>query len=81
MCTTWHQSPDFVSFVMEALNNAHSDSMSPTSCGMHEDLFWRWELKASWQEIATDVPGSPECRSDVKPQDLHIPTCTNMQNS
>ncbi|KAM3870203.1 E3 ubiquitin-protein ligase rfwd3.L [Diretmus argenteus] len=30
---------------MEALNKAHSDSMSPASPGIHEKFFWRWELK------------------------------------
>lgn len=30
------------------LNMAHSDSMSPTSDGINEKLFWRWELKLSW---------------------------------
>ncbi|KAJ8274697.1 hypothetical protein COCON_G00093220 [Conger conger] len=32
---------------MEALNMAHSDSMSPASPGMREKFLRRWELKTS----------------------------------
>ncbi|KAI3361592.1 hypothetical protein L3Q82_013735 [Scortum barcoo] len=46
---------------MEAENMVHSDSMSPSSLGICEKLFRRWELKTSLTEgsCQPDVPNRP----------------------